>query len=131
MNGKVSHQLEEVNSGMSTIQLGTGCTGYNSLRWNKLRASSYITKSRLFRCTACPSKMQAASVQVCYIYPHPILKVLICKICVRRNFGLSMLARIEDADHWKCFICNEEPLGPLQEFCRNAMDNMKRNKESQ
>jgi hypothetical protein len=38
INGKAFNQLEEVNSGMSAIQLGIECIGCNSLIRNKLRS---------------------------------------------------------------------------------------------
>ncbi|GFG39285.1 hypothetical protein Cfor_02210, partial [Coptotermes formosanus] len=53
-----------------------------------------------------------------------------CKSCIKRNLGRSVLVDIE-AEDWKCFVCNGEPLWDLRALCASARsysEKTKRNK---
>ncbi|XP_077983732.1 uncharacterized protein LOC144438534 [Glandiceps talaboti] len=48
-----------------------------------------------------------------------------CRACIKRVRGRKELSAIDDADEWKCYCCDLEPLSSLRDMCDAIFDNLK------
>ncbi|CAG0880380.1 unnamed protein product [Cyprideis torosa] len=53
-----------------------------------------------------------------------------CKSCIRRNLGRSYLKSADDADSWKCLVCDNGPIKGLQKKAAAVKDYARKNSVS-